>query len=79
VALSYGLAILPIDIQFVFGLSGSSAGQLVVTIFPALFYILIVDNPRASRFLEINKPLTVNNETIDEVSSLSLFFLSSFL
>jgi hypothetical protein len=74
VALSYGLAILPIDIGFVFGLSGSSAGQLVVTIFPALFYILIVDNPRVNHFLVINKRLNVNSESNDDVTFLSLSF-----
>jgi sodium-coupled neutral amino acid transporter 11 len=43
---SYALAILPIDIGIVFGLVGATFGQFLGAIFPGLFFILIVDNPR---------------------------------
>lgn len=43
VGLTYILAVAIPSISFIFGIIGSTAGQLVIAIYPALFYILLVD------------------------------------
>lgn len=67
VGLSYTFAILPISISLVFGLTGAFAGQLAILIFPAIFYIIIVDNPRINRPLDINTSINTKSEKSDEV------------
>ncbi len=66
---SYALAILPIDIGIVFGLVGATFGQFLGAIFPGLFYILIVDNPR----VDLARVDSINHDNVSTAQEWLLY------
>ena len=62
VGLTYILAISIPSISFVFGIIGATAGQLIISIYPALFYILIDGNYEAELPVQTEQDKLEKNE-----------------